>query len=229
MEVARFLLRFDVPTIGVEWVRTTDAGDGGTAGTRILTPIRLDAAQLHAAAVDAGRRAKLVEALLCDHPFLAPRHAMQLEGLMLQLASQGLPAYRIVHRSGASVVAEIVAEPCEKADFAGAGAVVVGHLPYMALLLARQRSLRADGWWIRLSTKGGGWVREGEGPDAAAVACTPTVKEAKAWLRAAEEATAGPRGRAGDPTLAARNAKAVWAQVRRSAKLASQRPSDTLS
>eukprot|EP00747_Dinoflagellata_sp_TGD_P223149 gnl/TRDRNA2_/TRDRNA2_94778_c0_seq1.p1 gnl/TRDRNA2_/TRDRNA2_94778_c0~~gnl/TRDRNA2_/TRDRNA2_94778_c0_seq1.p1 ORF type:complete len:742 (-),score=114.40 gnl/TRDRNA2_/TRDRNA2_94778_c0_seq1:206-2431(-) len=173
--VLRFLLSFDPPSLAVEWLSRS-------SGERNLATIRIDAHDLGEPCVLAGR-------LVCEKPYLGPRHRTQLESLLSRLATRRHPIHRVMNSVGVDVRHEILPN-----------AAITFHLPAKALVLVSERVWRPEGWWIKLLV-GGGWVQEDEG---ALSHCDPTWQEVQDWLEAAM--------RCEDVVL--RNAEAVAAQIR---------------
>jgi len=173
VEVKRFFIRFNPPTLAVEWT------DASVIGTRQLTSLHIDVKDLK------DTRA-LAMNLLQHIDCLNPSHCKQVEKLLERMSSRLLPVYRVLQASGASIMPDALPEsvPLRPAVLA----TPVAHLPAGALVLARECVQVPDcGMWLRL-VGGGGWVcasmppslNNGE-PERLLERCEPTVREAQSW------------------------------------------------
>jgi len=197
-EVKRFLVRFNPPTLAVEWI------DASVIGARQLTSLHIDVNDLRDTQALAK---KLLQHVEC----LNPSHCKQVEQLLERMSSRLLPVYRVVQASGASIVPDALPEsvPLRPAVLASP----VAHLPTGALVLARECVRVPDaGMWLRL-VGGSGWVCASTSPSLdigepewLLERCEPTVEEAQSWCKLCKVPHMG------------KHARAVLAQAERWAK-----------
>jgi len=145
-KVARFFLRFEPPTLVVEWGRqlssprtsfasaAEETSSGSCKKREFKREFRSEELR------DVSATAKLV---LMKLQFLSSRYEGQVESLLTRLAARRLPIYRILALDGA-----VLFDDVETSRVAGD----FDRLPRGALVLVRERLRRADGWWVRIST-----------------------------------------------------------------------------
>jgi hypothetical protein len=203
----RFLISLDPPILSAE----TATGNGKVitqARSLMKTLTQMRAARQRGDKVDAR---SFAERILIDDLCLPARHAGQVEVLLHRLATGGLPVYKVVSPSGAELLMDTEAPVSSMASARSA-------VPSGALVLARERRRKPDGWWIRLAA-GGGWMRETFAVDEKKVAalCEPSKAEVQSWLRQASAHTAkssiAASGRNQHSDFLVRNAEAVACQV----------------
>lgn len=176
--VVRFLLRFEPPTLAVEWVsRAGKSGDGGVITIPLCEQHLRGKAEVHKLA------AQLVEE---RSDLLRSVNLAQVESLLFQLAAGVPPVYRVTAADGAAWVPKLPVAQAGAAWSAWSPPPPRARLPAGALILARTRSLRPDGWWINVAASGG-WIREGAGASVALELWKPSRKEARAWLEGAQK------------------------------------------
>jgi len=186
--LCRFLIRFDPPTLAMEWeqkqrVQTQQPAQG--APRKAVTRIRVEAREL----ASERARKEFAEKLTQEHgALLASEHRQQVEGMLRLLANKALPVYR-VGNAGSDVR---TVEP-------------IASLPGGGFLLAKERLKDTkDKWCIRLAA--GGLVEQ-----ASAERCEPSAEELHTWIERAEKSCED-RNHSADQLLAL-NLKALAAQV----------------